>query len=104
MVGAEGENDLTRHTYVRDYQAFDKEVGDLRTVHRAAACIQKFMRRKLAYMEARWERLKNSKKSVLARFIKQHLTGFMLWKLSHRHLAFSYVRISRAGIGGLDDR
>jgi hypothetical protein len=75
LVGKEGENDLTRHTYVRDYKNFQGEVGELRSFHRAAACIQKYARRKLAYMEAKSERSKNSKKSVIARFIKRYVGG-----------------------------
>ena len=80
LVGAEGENDLTRHTYIQEYAVMGAEVADLAKLHWAAAQIQKYARRKLAYLEGKWLRLRQAKLRVLAKFVKRHLPGFMRWK------------------------
>ena len=97
LVGEEGENTLTRHTYKEEYAAFKGEVEDLAALHNGATQINKYARRKVAYMEAKRLRLENAKKKVISKFIKRHLTGFMKWKRDTRDLAFSKMQAKFKG-------
>ena len=47
LVGAEGENTLTRHTYKEEYASFKGEIEELAAVHDGATQINKYARRKL---------------------------------------------------------
>ena len=97
LVGAEGENTLTRHTYKEEYASFKGEIEELAAVHDGATQINKYARRKLAYMEAKRIRLENTKKKVIAKFIKRHIRGFMKWKKCTRDLAFSRLQAKFRG-------
>lgn len=97
LVGAEGENALTRHTYIQEYAAFGEEVADLAKLHWAASQVQKYARRKLAYMEGRWLRLRKEKLRMLAKFIKRHLPGFMRWKKAGYHKSYSKIQAKVKG-------
>ena len=89
-VGGEHENTLTRHGYMAEYAAVDGEVADMVKIRDAASCIQKYARRKCAYIERNFLRKMKANKKVLAIFIKRHLSGFMAWKFAQRYVSLSH--------------
>jgi ankyrin repeat protein len=97
LVGAEGENNLTRHAYKEEYSNFGAEVEDLARLHRSATEINRFARRKLAYMEGKWLRTRKAKLKLIAKFIKRHVGGFMRSKKAQYNSAFSMLQAKFKG-------
>ena len=92
LVSSEAENSLTRHEYVREYAQLDGEISDLSMLHQSATCIQKYVRRKLAYKESKWLSLCKKQLKIIAKFIKRHLGKFMSWRKEIYHRAFAIIQ------------
>eukprot|EP00605_Chrysophyceae_sp_TOSAG23-4_P002242 GSChrysophyteH1.ASY1.ANO1.2486.1 assembled CDS len=65
-VGVEHENTLTRHGYMAEYAGIESEVQAIVRINDAATCIQKYARRKCAYMEKKFLSLMKAKRKLQA--------------------------------------
>lgn len=75
-----GSNPLNRHEYKKEHKVLRQEISEMTKENRAASIINKFARRKLAYIEFAVLRLQKKKKRTLARFVKHYLPLFVKWK------------------------
>jgi len=79
------ENTLTKHGYKMEYSAKDADVAVLATEFKAASCIIKYARRKLAYKELTHLKMIKKKREILYRYFIKTIPIFLKWKRDKRY-------------------
>jgi ankyrin repeat protein len=79
-TGIPSKEALTKHQYYREFHEQKKEIALMSVDFRAATIINKFARRKLAYLEAKRTAKQNRRVVALTRFVRSHLKGFMRYR------------------------
>lgn len=77
---SENKNTLTKHQYYLDFHQQKDEIAAMSVDYNNATIINKFARRKLAYLALKRFKREKRHRIILTRFIKRHLPGFMLYR------------------------
>jgi ankyrin repeat protein len=88
------DNTLTKYAYQREFGELESEIQVMARIHRAATCITKYARVKLAKDEMRRRKIKRAKEKVIRRFLARKGPKFNIWNAFRKFSGLRKIQAS----------
>jgi hypothetical protein len=89
---------ITKHAYLKEKKLLDADVQDMTKDYRNATIINKYARRKLAYLALIRNRLELKRNKIIARFLRKYMPNVQRWKKLMRHTATARIQSRWRGV------